>query len=161
MNRQDRSESVEPRVSGPVRAFTLAVVVGWVAIGAVFLTIMYPGMEGTALIWILLAILLLLIPLLVGTVVAGWREGAPHRPRTLGLAAAGGIAMSWLNVLALWIWELLRFPGQDLASAQADPWDVLGILLVPALVGAALGAVGSVLWGLFAHRSQRLRVHAR
>ena len=138
---------------------TFAAAVGWLLLVDRFLAVMVPGMEGTAAVWVVLVGLLLVMPLLAGLLVAGWRQGAPGRIGTLALAGASGGALNWLNVLVLYAWERAFFPGRDLASSSVDPWDAADVIVMPALVGAILGTAGWWLWDLLVHRGPSLRPH--
>ena len=132
-------------------AWTGAAAVAWAAIVALFLATIWPGIEATAFPVAVFAAAVLLPPILTGSVIGGWREGAANRLSTLGLAAGGGVATEWLFLVILWLWELTRFPGQDLASAAPD----LDVPIVFAMLGAFLGAAGYGLERALAHIAGR------
>jgi hypothetical protein len=150
-----------PGPAAPTRAgallLTALLVVGWLGLMVTLLANMDPGVEGPLAVESLLVLggLALGVPAVTGAVVAGWRGGAPNRLQSLTLAVAGGLAVNWLDVLVLYLWELVKFPGQDLASASVDPMDVAGIIIVTGLVGAVLSAAGFVASSRLAHHRSR------
>ncbi len=135
---------------------TLAVALIWAAIVGLFLATMWPGVEATAFPVAVFGAAVIVPPALAGALVGRWREAAPNRLSTLGLAAAGGVAADWLLIAVLWLWEVARFPGQDLASGSVD----LDVPIVFAILGAFLGAAGYGLESLVGHRLERRRQHA-
>ncbi len=132
-------------------AWTLAAAGVWMAVVALFLATLWPGIEATTFTVGVFAAAVLVPPILVGAVIAGWRESAHNRLSTLGLSAAGGVIANWLFLLVLWLWEFTRFPGQDLASASPDP----DVPIVFAMIGAFLGAGGYGLERAVAHLARK------
>ena len=135
-------------------AWTVAAAAVWMAVVALSLAAIWPGVEPTMFPVGVFAAAVLVPPILAGAVIAGWRESAPNRLSTLGLSAFGGVVANWLLLLVLWLWELTRFPGQDLASASPD----LDVPIVFAMIGAFLGAGGYGLERAVAHLA-RTRLH--
>jgi hypothetical protein len=132
-------------------AWTLAAAAAWVSVVALFLATIWPGIEATMFPVGVFAAAVLVPPILAGAVIAGWRQRAPNRLATLGLSTSGGVVANWLFLIVLWLWELARFPGQDLASASPD----LDVPIVFAMIGAFLGAGGYVLERTIAHRARK------
>jgi hypothetical protein len=116
---------------------TAALAVGWVVSTGAVLTRSDPP-------WLLVGFLVAQwgLPILAGAVVAGWREGAPNRLKTLGLAVAAGMAMDWLFLLALVVGRYYRFDP----VAYVVWWGVMGALF---------GAIGYGLWGPLTRRGPR------
>ncbi|HEX2515977.1 MAG TPA: hypothetical protein VH257_14820 [Chloroflexota bacterium] len=173
MDGQAQQAAPEQRPAAPARArmwpLTAVLVGGWLGLTGILLATMRPGMEGPSLPWALALTadfgLLVVLPALAGAVIAGWREGAddPRQPlpsRTPLLAWLGGLALNWLNVLVLWGWEVVRFPGQDMAKEGVMRSSWAGLFGIVGLGGALLGGIGCGLWGLLARR-QGLRLYPR
>jgi len=136
---------------------TMVAAAAWAAVVGLFMATMRPGIEMTTFtVWVFLATMLV-PPALAGALIGGWREGAPNRLSTLGLAAAGGVAANWLFLVLEWLWELARFAGQDLTSGSLD----LDVPIMFAILGAFLGAAGYGLEGMVTHHLPRLNFHPR
>jgi hypothetical protein len=133
---------------------TVAIVAGWLTVTAMFLAIASPGMDFTPAVGVLLVCQLVVMPVLAGALAAGWREGAIDRLRTIGLAAAAGILANWLFCVAAWLWEIVRFPGQDFASGEVD----LDVPILCGIVGAVLGVAGYGLWSALLRRHSRFNI---
>ncbi|HEX8967312.1 MAG TPA: hypothetical protein VF937_05490, partial [Chloroflexota bacterium] len=134
---------------------TIATAVTWAVLVGVFLATLRPGVQDTALTIALFVGVVVVPPALAGAVVGGWRQSAPDRLSTLGLAAAVGVAASWLFLAVLWLWEQARFPGYDLASGSLD----LDLPIGFGIVGAFFGAAGYGLASALSHRLPRPHLH--
>jgi hypothetical protein len=87
------------------------------------------------------------MPILAGMVVAGWRDTAPNRLQSLGLAALTGLILDLLYLLVLGLWYY-RFNPMGFA-----PWW--------AIMGAIFGATGFALWQFVVRRGPNLQPRAR
>jgi hypothetical protein len=87
------------------------------------------------------------MPILAGSVVAGWRETEPNRLVSLGLAALAGMTLDLLYLLVLGLWYY-RFNPIGFA-----PWW--------AIMGAIFGATGFALWQLLVRRERKPHLQDR
>jgi hypothetical protein len=136
---------------------TVVAAAAWAAVVGLFMATMRPGIEMTAITVGVFLATMLVPPTLAGALIGAWREGAPNRLSTLGLAAAAGVAANWSFLVIEWLWELARFPGQDLASGSLD----LDVPISFAILGAFAGAAGYGLQSMVTRHLSRLHVHPR
>jgi hypothetical protein len=93
---------------------TLAFVAGWLGVTGLFLAIASPSMNFTPAVGTLLVCQLVVTPGLAGVLATAWRASEIDRLQTIGLPGATGISANWLFFVALWLYEIVNFPGQDL-----------------------------------------------
>jgi hypothetical protein len=84
------------------------------------------------------------MPILIGMVVAGWRERCPNRLQSLGLAALAGMALDLLYLLVLGVWYYRFNP-----TGFAPWWPIMD---------AIFGATGFAPWQYVVRRGSKLHL---
>jgi hypothetical protein len=139
------AETMRPHTGGRrgMLLLTAAVALGWVFCALAVVTRL--DMYRTGMVAWFVAVWGM--PLLAGMVVAGWRDTAPNRMQSIGLAALTGMILDLLYLLVLGLWYY-RFNPIGFA-----PWW--------AIMGAIIGATGFALWQFLVRRGPKLHLHAR
>jgi hypothetical protein len=143
VNHMWAAEPMHPHGRRGMLLLTAAVALGWVFCALAVVTRF--DMDRTGMLAWFVAVWGM--PILAGMVLAGWRDAAPNRLQSLGLAALAGLTLDLLYLLVLGLWYY-RFNPIGFA-----PWW--------AIMGAIFGATGFAVWELLARREPRAHPHAR